>query len=73
MASGFLPLAVSTCLDVFRDVSVHPGPPKDPPQKLDYLLLFEVFCHFAVIFRFENCGDHLRGNVEASSVVEYVV
>ena len=72
MAPGLVPLAVRTCLDVFRDVGVHPGPPEVPPNKLDCFLLSEVSGHFAVVFGFEDGGDHRLGNVEASSVVEYV-
>ena len=73
MAPGFVPLAVWACLDVFRDVGVYPGPPEVSPHKLDCFLLSEVSGHFAVVFGFENGGDHLLGNVEAPSVVEYVV
>ena len=73
MASGLIPLAVRTCLDVFRDVGVHPRPPEVPPHKLDCLLLSEMSCHFAVMFGFENGGNHELWNVEAFSVVEYVV
>ena len=73
MAPGLVSLAVRTCLDVFRYVGVHPGPPEVPSPKLDRFLLSEVSGHFAVVFGFENCWDHLLGNVEASSVVEYVV
>ena len=73
MATGFVTLAVRTGLDVCRDIGVHPGPPEVPPQKLDRFLLSEVSGHFAVMFGFENCRDHLLGNVEASSVEEYVV
>ena len=73
MAPGLIPLAVRTGLDVGRYVGVHPGLPKVPPHKLDRFLLSEVSGYFVVMFGFENCGDHLLGNVEASSVVEYVV
>ena len=73
MAPGFIPLAVRSCLDVFRDVGVPPGPPEVPPHKLDYLLLSEVSCHFAVIFGLEDGGCHELGNVEASSIVENVI
>ena len=73
MAPGLIPLAVRTSLDVFRDVGVHPRPPDVPPHKLDCLLLSEVSCHFAVMFGFKDCGYHVLGNVEASSVVENVV
>ena len=73
MAPGFIPLAVRTCLDIFRDVGVHPGPPEVPPHKLYCLLLSEVSCHIAVVFGFEDGGYHGLGNVEAPSVVENVV
>ena len=73
VAWGFIPLAVRTCLDVFRDVGIHPRPPEVPPHKLDCLLLSEVSCHFAIVFGFENGGYHWLGYVEATSVVEYVV
>ena len=73
MAPGLVPLVVWTCLDVFRYVGVHPGSPEVPSHKLDRLLSSEVSGHFAVVFGFENYRDHLLGNVEASTVVEYVV
>ena len=73
MAPGFVPLAVRVCLDVLRNMGVHPGPPEVPPQKLYCLLLSEVSSHSAVLFGFENGGDHELGNVEATSVVEYVI
>ena len=73
MAPGLVLLAVRTCLDVCRDVCVHLGPPEVPPHKLDRLFLSEVSGHFAIVFGLENRQDHLLGNVEASSVVEYVV
>ena len=73
MVPGLIPLAIRTCLDVCRDIGVHPGPPEVPPHKLDRLLFSEVSGHFTVVFGFENRRDHLLGNVEASSVVEYVV
>ena len=70
---GLVPLAVRTCLDAFHNVGVHLGPPKVPPHKIDCLLLSEVSCHFAVVFRFEDGGYHELGNIEASSIVENVV
>ena len=73
VALGLIPLAVRTGLDIGRDVGIHPGPPEVPPHKLDCFLLSEVSGHFAIVFRFENCWDHLLGNVEAFTVVEYVV
>ena len=73
MAPGHIPLAVRKCLDIFRDVGVHPGPPEVPPHKLDCLPLSEVSCHFAVVFGFEDGGYHKLGKVEASLVVEDVV
>ena len=73
MAPEFIPLAVRTCLDEFRDVGVHPGPPEVPPYKLNCHLLSEVSCHFAVVFGFENGWYQGLGNVEASSVVENVM
>ena len=73
MAPGFVPLAVRICLDLLRDVSVHPGPPDVSPHKLNCLLLSEVSCHFAVVFVFEDGGYHELGNIEAPSVVENVV
>ena len=73
MAPGFIPLAVGACLDVFRDVGIHHGPPEVPPHKLDCLLLSEVSGHFAVMFRFENGGDDELENIEVSSIVENVV
>ena len=72
MVPGFVPLAVGTCLDVFRDVSVHPGPPEVLPHKHNCFLLSEVLGHFAVLFGFENGGNNLLGNVEASAIVEYI-
>ena len=50
-----------------------PGHQNFSPHKLDHFLLSEVSGHFVVMFGFENCRDHLLGNVEAPSVVEYVV
>ena len=73
MAPGFVPLAVWKGLDISRYVGVHSGPPEVPPHKLVRVLLYKVFGHFIIVFRFENCWDHLLGNVEAPSVVEYVV
>ena len=73
MAPELIPLAIRTCLDVCRDVGIHPRPPEVPPHKLDRFLLSEVSGHFTVVFGFEDCRDHLLGNVEAPSVVEYVV
>ena len=70
---GFILLAVRACLDVFRDIGVHPGPPEVPPHMLNRLLMSEVSCNLAVVFGFEDGGDHGLGNVEASSVVENVV
>ena len=73
MVSGFIPLTVRTCRDVFRDVGVHHRPPEVLPHKFDCLPLSEVSCHVAVVFGFEDGGNHKLGNVEASLVVEYVV
>ena len=73
MAPGFIPLAVRTCLEVFRDVSVHPGPPEVRPHKLDCLVLSEVSGHCAVNFGFENGWYHKLRKVEASTVEENVV
>ena len=66
-------LAVRTCLDVFRDVSVHAGPLEVLPHKLDCPLLSEVSCHFAAMFSFEDGRYHELGNVKASSIEENVV
>ena len=73
MAPGLVALAVRPGLDIGRYVGIHPGSPEVAHHKLDRLLLSEVSGHFIIMFRFENCWDHLLGNVEASSVVEYVV
>ena len=73
MAPGFILLAVGACLDVFRDVGIHPGPPEVSPHKLHCLLLSEVSRHFAVVFGFVNGWYHELGNIEASLVVENVV
>ena len=73
MAPGLVPLAVRTCLDVYRDVSIHPGPTEVPPHKLDRFLLSKVSGYFAIVFGLENHRDHLLGNVVASSVVGYVI
>ena len=72
---GLISLVVRTDLYVCHDVIVHHGPAEVPPHKLDRLLLTEVSDYFAIVFGFEICRDHLPvlGNVEASSVVEYVV
>ena len=58
MGLGFIPLAVQTGLDVSRDVGIHRKPPEVPPHKLDCLVSSAVSGHLAVLFRFENCGDH---------------
>ena len=73
VAPGRVPLAVRTVLDVGCYVGVHPGLQEVPSHKLDRFLLSEVSGHFAIVFGFENCGDHLLGNIETSSVVQYVV
>ena len=73
MAPGLVPLAVRTDLVVGRYDGVHPGPPEVPPYKLDRFLLSEVSGYFVIVFGLENCRVHFLGNVEASSVVEYVV
>ena len=73
MVPGFIPLVVRTGLNKSRDVGVHPGPPEVLPHELDCFLLSEVSGHFAVVFGFENYQNHVLGNVEATSVVEYIV
>ena len=72
MVLGFVPLAVRRCLDVFRDISIHPGLPKVPCQKLEYLLFSEVSYHFTVMFGFEISVDYRHRNIEMASVVENV-
>ena len=60
---GLILLAVRTCLDIFRNVGVHPGPPEVSSYQLDQLLMSEVSYHFTVVFVFENCKDHWLGDV----------